>query len=197
MDEVFLKPLDLALGILESFGGNKKEEASLYYLYMMADGEVSNNESKIFNEICKELDIGNDENELIVEECKKIVDKDSDILSVIVKEEIDEKLAKIWSSSKHARIVWNLINLGYADAVYSEEEQKIVKYLIDKWEVDTEIYQEFVDIADTMLTLTKKKEWVLSTFTNGSERDKKLKEIDCAMERLLSDVNLTIEEITM
>lgn len=189
------KQFEQALG--EIIGGNKKVEASLYYLYMMADGEISNNESKIFNEICKELDIDNDENELIVEECKRIVEKDSDILSVIVKEEIDENLAKVWSSSKHARIVWNLINLGYADTVYSEEEQKIVRHLIDKWEVDTEIYQEFVDTADTMLALIKKKEWILSTFSNGSESDKKMKEIDFTMERLLSDVNLTIEELTM
>ena len=28
-------------------------EAALYYLYMMADGEVSDGEKKVFNLICK------------------------------------------------------------------------------------------------------------------------------------------------
>ncbi|MDE6214470.1 MAG: TerB family tellurite resistance protein [Lachnospiraceae bacterium] len=183
------------------FEESKDVEASLYYLYMMADGEVSNNEKRMFSKICKELAIDNDAKELIIEKCKNLVDKNPDILSLIVKEEIDEKSGQdrfgLRDLSRGGRIVWNLVNLGYADAVYSEEERKIVRHLVDKWKVDAEIYQEFVDAADTMLVLTKKKEWVLSTFSNGGERDKKLKEIDIAMERLLSDINLTIEELTM
>ena len=34
---------------------NFRKQAKLYYLYMMSDGEVSDNENKIFDKICKEL----------------------------------------------------------------------------------------------------------------------------------------------
>ena len=183
------------------FEENKNVEASLYYLYMMADGEIANSEKKIFNTICKELDIDNDTKKIIIKKCKELADGNSDMLNVIVSEKIDEQVRENWFGiqdlSRDARIIWNLVNLGYADNVYSKEEQKIIKYLVEKWSVNLEVYQEFVDIADTMLALVKQKEWVLSTFAKGSERNKKEKMIKLEIERLLSDVNLTIEELTM
>ena len=55
------------------------------------------------------------------------------------------------NASDLARIIWNLIKLGYADTVYSEEEKEIVNYLVDKWDISVEVYQEMIDIADTIL----------------------------------------------
>ncbi len=184
-----------------AFGKNESAEALLYYLYMMADGEVTYSEEKIFDAICNELDIDYGTKETIIKKCKELAGKNSDMLNIIMSEKIDEQSGQNWfgvrDSSKDARIIWNLVNLGYADNMYSEEERKISKYLVDKWSVNLEVYQEFVDIADTMLALAKQKEWVLSTFTKGRERDKKKKKIELEMEQLLSDVNLTIEELTM
>lgn len=187
--------------LAQAFGKRESVEASLYYLYMMADGEVTYSEEKIFDTICNELDIDYDTKEKIIRKCKEFAGKNSDMLNVIMSEKIDEQSGQNWfgerDSSKDARIIWNLVNLGYADNVYSEEERKISKYLVDKWSVNLEVYQEFVDIADTMLALVKQREWVLSTFIKGRERDKKEKRIESEMEQLLSDVNLTIEELTM
>lgn len=183
------------------FGENKDVEATLYYLYMMADGEITYSEEKIFDNICKELDIDYDTKKAIVERCKELTDRNSDMLSIIVNEKIDEQSGQNWfgirNPSKDARIVWNLINLGYADTVYSKEEKKISKFLADKWSVNAEVYQEFIDVADTMLALVKQKEWMLSTVAKEDERDKREKKIDSEIERLLADVNLTIEELTM
>lgn len=195
--EALVMEIDLA----QALGKRESVEASLYYLYMMADGEVTYSEEKIFDTICKELDIDYDTKEKIIKKCKEFAGKNSDMLNVIMSEKIDEQSGQNWFGerdlSKDARIIWNLVNLGYADNVYSEEERKISKYLVDKWSVNLEVYQEFIDIADTMLALVKQREWVLSTFTKGRERDKKEKKIESEMEQLLSDVNLTIEELTM
>ena len=62
---------------------------------------------------------------------------------------------------------------------------------------DMGIYQEFIDTADTMLALTKKKAWIASVFPQGSIRDKKEKEVDLTVKQLLDDVKLTIQELTM
>ena len=51
--------------------------------------------------------------------------------------------------------------------------------------------------ASTILALTKQKEWVVSTYSRGSLRDKKEKDIDSEIEQLLGDVKLTIEELKM
>lgn len=183
------------------FGTGQKEEAMLYYLYMMSDGEASYSEKKIFNHICKELGLDEADKQSAILRCKEIA-KDPEVASdAIMSEKLDEQVGQGWfglkDASTLARIIWNLVNLGYADTYYSEEEKKIVNHLLEKWKVNNEVYQEMVDTADTMLALTKQKEWVISTFPKGSERDKREKKIDSEINTMLSDIKLTIEELTM
>lgn len=181
------------------FWENKDQEVALYYLYMMADGNVSYSEEKIFDQLCGEMEIPGDTKQQIIEKCKQI--GNGDILSVIVNEKIDDGAGKsffgLHNKSVLARIIWNLINLGYADAVYSNAEKKIVKHLVDKWSIDKEVLQEFIDTADTMLALTKKKEWISTTFNKGIESDKREKKTDSEIKMLLDNVKLTIQELTM
>lgn len=183
------------------FGSNQNAEATLYYLHMMADGEVTYSEEKVFGEICKELQLDAEAKKTVIEKCKELVAGKADVFSIIVREKIDEQAGRglfgLRNASSLARIIWNLVNLGYSDSLYSDEEKKIVSYLVDKWSVSSEVYQEFVDIADTMLALTKQKEWIVSTFSKGSIRDKREKEVDSAINVLLNDVKLTIQEIEM
>lgn len=178
---------------------NKEQEASLYYLYMLADGDVSYSEEKNFDQLCDEMEIQGDTKKQIIEKCEQI--GKGNVLSVIMNEKIDDEVGKsffgLYDKSVLARIIWNLINLGYADAVYSDAEKKIVKHLVDKWSVDKEVLQEFIDTADTMLALTKKKDWISTTFNKGAESDKREKETDGELKKLLEDVKLTIQELTM
>lgn len=188
--------------VLEESLGSGGKEAVLYYLYMMADGGVTYGEEKIFDAICKELGIEDTGKELVTEKCKKFADDTDDIFNMLVRGKIDERVGQRWygelkDASSLARIIWNLLNLGYADTFYSDEERKIVGYLVDKWSVSPEVYQELVDTADTMLALTKQKEWFALTLPEGTVRAGKEKYIDSQIEQLLDDVKLTIEELTM
>ena len=56
---------------------------------------------------------------------------------------------------------------------------------------------EFVDIAETILSLIQEREWTRKTFALGSERDKKEQNIEKDIKKLKKDVDLTIEELTM
>ncbi len=183
------------------FEKGQKEEAMLYYLYMMADGEVSYSEEKLFAEICKEMKIDEYDKQVVIDGCNEITKESTDILNVIIRENLDYQVGQGWSGFKDAsalaRIIWNLVNLGYADSDYSESERKIVKHLLEKWGVKQEIYLEMVDTADTMLALTKQKEWIYSTFDKGQLRDEKEKRIDLEFERMLSEIMITIDELTM
>ena len=51
---------------------NYRGQAKLYYLYMMSDGEVSDNEKKLFDKICKELYLDADDKKSIKQECNEI-----------------------------------------------------------------------------------------------------------------------------
>lgn len=183
------------------FENNRKAEIALYYLYMMADGELAYSEEKIFDILCNEMNTNDDEKELVIEECKRLVKEKSDVFSILIREKIDEKAGQsrygLKNASSLAQIIWNLVYLGYADSIYSGEEKKIVSYLVDKWSVSSEVYQEFVDIAETMLALSDQKKWIASTFSKGVVRDKKEKEVDSEINQLLDDVKLTLEELLM
>ena len=176
---------------------NWSAEPGLYYFYMMADGEVSSEEKKVFRKICRELEFDSDRKKSLMKMCERLVDEEPDVLEIITEAEIDEKAGKrMWmgNHSSRERIIWNLINLGYSDSSYSEEEKKIVNYLVDKWSIDNEIYQEFIDTAETMLALTQQKEWIISTFPDGALQDEKKKKVDRALKQLQSDIKVTLAE---
>ena len=181
--------------------GNCEKEAMLYYFYMMADGEISTNEITIFNDICKELNIYNDSKNSIINECKEYLAKTKNVFSIIKDENFDELLGRGWfginDNSVRVRIIWNLINLGYADAYFSEEEEKIVNYLSDKWSINSELYSEFIDTADTILALTKQKDWLNSTYFTNHKVEGKVDYIESEIKHLIKAVNVTIEEFSM
>lgn len=184
--------------MIDYFYKKVKDEARLYYLYMRADGHVSNDEEKAFGDICKKLRIKAEDQKEIISECEELVKDSTEVLEVIIREKIDKK-AKRWIVSKSAysllKIIWNLINLGYADKVYSENKKEIVDYLVRKWNVKEEIYQEMLDTANTIQALRKQKEWIDKVIQNDYERDDKIKRIDVEIEKMLSDLKLTIDEI--
>ena len=78
------------------FGVGQKEEAMLYCLYMMSDGEVSYSEEKLFSEICKELYLSEEDERSALAECKEVLRDPKAALDVIINEKIDEKIGKLY-----------------------------------------------------------------------------------------------------
>ena len=178
---------------------DQAKEAMLYYLFMMSDGEVSNSEKKFFDKICRKIKIDEDDKKYAIDNCKGLANNHESALDVIISKELDKEVGFGWLGFKKddstlAKIIWNLVDLGYADTDYSENEREIVNYLVEKWEIKTEVYQEMVDTAETILALVKQKEWLDSTFPEDSLRKKK---IDSEIKTMLSDIKLTIDELTM
>lgn len=195
---------------------SKEDEAKLYYLYMMADGKMSQEEMKIFQRICMEFEIKADERYAIIKEYEDLMEYE-DLVFETIERLVEEKpkntygnfgsvasyassvISHQWKeyvdAKRSARIIWNLVNIGYADSVYSPAEKKIVKYLVEKLEIKPEIYQEFVDIADTMLALNKQRQWIRMTYTREDVKAKKENQINQEMKMLADNVELTIQEL--
>ncbi len=177
----------------------KEKEAALYYLYMMSDGKVSKKEETLFKKLCKELEIDDNSKENIISLCENSDDKD-DVLEIIKRENLEEDAIRFFFLSnvdkkKLARLVWNLINLGYADENYSDDEKEIVAYIAEKNSLDKGIVREFTDIADTMLALTKQKKWADSAIENDDEKRMKKKEISREITKLSESIQVIIDEI--
>lgn len=117
--------------MFDLFYKETENEAILYYLFMMSDGEVSSSEERIFGEICRELKIEQSNKDKIIDECKKLETESTKIYDCIIREKIDEKVQQDWLGTKDAsslaRIIWNLVNLGYADKNYSDNERLTIK----------------------------------------------------------------------
>ena len=190
---------------------NKEEtETALYYFFMKADGNISYDEMKMFNELCKTNNINGDTKENILKYCNDFSGTSKDFIGSLILKDKSSSVTRAYLSiassmfltnaitkSDEAKIIWNLVNLGYSDTVFSDEEKEFINYLITEWKFDKVVYQEMIDTAETLLALTKQKDWLLRTYGRGAFRDKKEKKIDDDMEKLHSDILLSIKEYAM
>lgn len=179
-------------------------QAKLYYLYMMSDEDVSENEKKIFLSICKELYIDEDDMKRIIEECEDVCERE-DITCIDILEENAEKgydsqtinlnLCKYESDKDKSTILWNLVNLGFADKAFSFDEREVVKFLCEYWEVKDSIYNEMIDVAETILVLEEKKNWLEKTLPESDEKRAKLRQIKKDIKYVQKTIETTISEM--
>lgn len=172
----------------------KDYEIALYYLYMIADGELSPEEMTIFKSICQKLD-KIDEYQNIITYCKglgqtssfnKIVDED--IETEIEDYYDDEELSSSFSKGHLIEIIWNLISLGFCDKEYSQSEEKIVKYLCESWEIDDSIYLELIECAKTLVRINKYRDWAYKTFAGTN----KLLELEDQIDKNIKSIEESI-----
>lgn len=177
------------------FQSDRLAQLKIYYLFTHADGDLSSYEKDQLDDIAKKLDL----DELYLQEyqdfCKEI-DSSKSITNVQkIVTEIRKVLEEGLSKEAQAQTLWTLINLGYADRDFSQEERLIVKFLTNQWKVDSTLVDEFYDIANTLMALTSQKEWVMSLSKPYSEVDPIVKEIDRSMESVFSMVETTLSEV--
>lgn len=177
-------------------------EAMLYYLYIMSDGVVSKSELELFDSICEKMALDEEEKQKAVDQCKLTTMYYNNILDIIMANSIDSGAGKgIFGAPKKkselTRIIWNLINLGYADGDYSENEREIVNYLVKKWDISPVVFQEMVSTADTILALTNQKDWIRKNKLNEDEKTRKKQLLNSEIEKLLEDIQITIRELDM
>jgi uncharacterized tellurite resistance protein B-like protein len=185
------------------FDDSRDTQLRIYYLYMLVDGEVTNEELKRFSTICKSMDVDSDEKKEIISSCKEAIPGPGSDNSAEVIQEITRLLAKSRSFIRNpinrdkitqTKVIWTLINLGYADEEYSEPEQKVVSFLADYWEMNSAVLSDMVDTAKTILALTKQKEWIKTTRKPYDTISAVIKEIDERIKRMFQNIEILISE---
>ena len=184
------------------------DKLKIYYLCMMADGEVSANEQEIFTKICKSSNISDTAKVNIISECESKVgvlsddnsDKIIEIIGEIIYDEFDlfliengaDDIKCYIDKGNQTTLLWNLINLSYADSDYSESEQKIINFFAKTFQFSETILLDMQDTAETMLALMKKKEWAKSL--SYEKADCEIKQIEKDMSKLHDNMKLLIQE---
>ncbi len=182
---------------------DNRKQAKLYYLYMMSDGDVSDGETELFDKICAELCLDADDKKSIMQECIEIV-KNKNLTCIEVAEKnaeeayidriLDIGLNEYASEQSKANILWNLINLGYADSYFTFNEREIVDFLRKYWKIPDSLYHEMLDIAETCLALEKHRLWI-EGLPDTKYRSEKLRQVKDDFKYVQETIFTTISEI--
>jgi hypothetical protein len=174
----------------------------IYFLFMYADGSVTPSEKQYLDEIIAKGEISSWEKEEFQAFCGRTVLKILAPTADTIIAEIDQVLGEkeTWRSSldgnkaMQAQTIWTLINLGYADDEYSEPERAVVAHLVERWEMDPELVAELNDTADTILALTKQKQWIQTIPKPSAEVNRTIQELDRSIEAMFANVETIIAE---
>lgn len=180
----------------------------IYYLFMMADGECTEAEIEKLNYIALNMGASRNEREDAIAYCTHSI-------SMLEKEQGDAMqpkwknvitiLKRILSPHKDTaryyqivnlradgkekkKVLWNIVNLVYADSNYEESENEVVQWFVKEMSINQIVAFEFLDSAECMARLTEKKEWLKTT-------NKSYDEINAAITKIDDDIRTLRENI--
>ncbi len=180
------------------FESAELKQMKICFLFMCVDGEISTAETSYIDDIISKEDLSESDIEEFQDFCKemkpkvpfskpkKAIDKIDKVLEEYTPDRIDETMK--------AQTIWTLINLGYADGEYCKAEKKVVKHLVKRWEIDPVLVTEFNDTAETILALTKHKEWLQTTCRPYKGIEKTIYEIDRNIKSMFGNIEISISE---
>lgn len=131
----------------------------IYYYMIAVDGEVKQAEMEKYIEIAKEtLDFSSDEkdeedefrealDDEFIKEYNERLERaiDEEEYFEVIKERIDELASdsvRKWHGIEASRLLWNLLSIAASDKEYSTIEQKLIRYIVRKLNIDKSIYLE-------------------------------------------------------
>lgn len=177
------------------FAGSQQMLLEICYLFTYSDGNSSSEEMTLFQSICREMDVDQRTQDTIIRKYSS----DTNITYEYIVGKITQFLdADIWiknNKSKQAEMIWNLVNIGYADKDFSENERKIISFIVEQLEFSKTTLDDYIDTAETMLMLTNEKEWVKTTDKSYDEINAKITKIDEFIKKLGEKIKADIYEI--
>lgn len=181
--------------MFSSLFGSQSLLLEIYYLFTYSDGESTYEEITCFQSICKEMNISKE----IQDEIINKYSSNANITYECIVGKITQYLeSNFWIKNdkrKQASFIWNLINIGFADKDFSENERKILSFVIDYLGFNKTAFNDYIDTAETILMLTNEKEWIKTTNKTYDEINAKVTKIDELIKKLGDKVKTDISEI--
>lgn len=141
----------------------------IFYM-MAADGKIYHNEEEKFDAIGAELDPEfAKKKKQIVKDCKDWLDKavDSADYYKVMEEAVEDALidSKVTKDSfiTPKLLVWDLLTVAYSDEHYDETEQKLLRYIVNKLDVDKSVFLELENSILTLMDLERELQWIKTT----------------------------------
>lgn len=178
-------------------------EVALYYLFMLSDNKLTDDEMKLFKNICFRLD-KMDSYEAIINYCDSLGRESSftkleneriaeQLESYYYSKEIDSKFSK----GRLIEIIWNLIGLAKSDSDYSEFEKHMILHLCNSWNINESVYKELLDCSRTMDCIESYRVWVRNTLSADKGLFEEEKLIDDQLTLIQNMVANSAKEFTI
>ncbi|MFT8871618.1 MAG: hypothetical protein ABF868_04925 [Sporolactobacillus sp.] len=186
----------------------KEIQLKIYYLFMLADGKCTKSELSKFESICKIMEVDAEVESKIAKFCEDIIYNIGKENSVKLNSEIvkiidgnDDNYSPTFLNRQindnkqlQVEIIWTLVSLGYSDFEYTEPEKEIVDFLSNYWKISDIISNEIIDTAETILALSKQKEWIKTTNKSYDTIFVRINEIDKKMQQTAENIEILISE---
>lgn len=198
-----------------SYYSSRSTQYALYYLFMMADGEITPSEQDRLDQLAKAEKLPKAIQKKILEKYSTLSvregqDNSAKVIAAMTKllaspdeNEFEDEWVSNWFDKINDRkylqwqTLWRMLTLAYADIDYSEPEKKVIAFLQDYWEIGNDLPDEMLDTANTMLALTKQKEWWKTSGASYDDIARHLAEIDKTIERLYQSMDDSITEASI
>lgn len=178
--------------MLSIYAASQQMLLEICYLFTYSDGNSSSEEMTLFQSICREMDVDQRMQDTIIRKYSS----DTNITYEYIVGKITQFLdADTWTKSKQAELIWDLVNIGYADKDFSENERKIISFIVEQLKFSKTTLDDYIDTSETMLMLTNEKEWIKTTDKSYDEINAKITKIDEFIKKLGEKIKADIYEI--
>ena len=165
----------------------------MYYLFMMADGTCTKEEVQKFNALCDSMDIQESERKAAIDYCEENISDDFVRHTVDIGNELKKLIEKMDHNcfTRSAiennpddlqplflAILWNLIDLGYADGDLKREEIDFIETLAKEWKIAADSLKELYETAGTVQALCRKIAWVRQSGLTDVEKQEAERKAD-------------------
>lgn len=165
----------------------------IYYLFMMTDGACTKEEVQKFNALCDSMDIQESERKAAIDYCEENISDDFVRHTVDIGNELKKLIEKmnhncfIRSAIENnpddlqplfLAILWNLIDLGYADGELKREEIDFIETLAKEWKIAADSLKELYETAGTVQALCRKIAWVRQSGLTDVEKQEAERKVD-------------------
>ena len=195
-------------------------KAKLIYLFLLADGECSTKEKVEFETLCKTMKIDeterakfvnyyenrffkNDNSAEIIQEMYELLEKSSKadyqigfiVRGLLGESELD--IDSLWSNQgkrEQLELIWAMVNLGYADTEFSVAEQRVIRFLANHLGVDSAVYTDMLETAETILALVEQENWLKTSRRSSWEINNEVAKIEKIIEQMYANIEQLLLE---
>jgi hypothetical protein len=166
------------------------------YFFLSVDRPINETDIKKIDELGNGIEEYAKIKEAIFGECDKALSQSFDdddrfdvVLEGILKAEKTSSVGWV-EKAVQKKCLWVLVNLAFYDGSYTENEKRLIRSLMRKWEIDKSILVEMEDSAETLVDLDRHRTWIKTTNYPYEHLDAVVKELDKNQHELVNNISL-------